>query len=205
MRTALRVALLTAAGLAAGIAAKAADESGMPWAADLGSYPAAWVLVVAVIGWAAPSVRQAAVRAAAFFAAMTLAYYGWSAEVLHFGWQPRLVLVWLLASVTAVPAVAVAAAWASRRSGALPGSLLALPAGIALGGGVLWREWLLWTGSAPPLPGQPVQAVVDAVTSLVLVLALPRSARTRVWAVLLLVPMWWLATELLGVAQPYTV
>jgi Family of unknown function (DUF6518) len=205
MRTALVLALLAAAGVAAGVVAKAADESGHAWAGDLGSYPAAWVLVVAVIGWAAPSARHAAVRAAVFFAAMTAAYYAWSAEVLHFGWQPHLLLVWLLASVTAVPAVAAAAEWASRRAGVLPGALLALPAGIALGGGVLWREWLLWTAPQPFLPAQPVQAVADAVTALVLVLALPRSARTRVWAVLLLVPMWWLAAELLGVAQPYTV
>ena len=41
------VALL---GVLAGVAAKAADESGLRWAADLGSYPAAWVLAVALLG-----------------------------------------------------------------------------------------------------------------------------------------------------------
>jgi len=50
-RAGLRL-LATFAGLGvlAGVAAKAADESGWRWAADLGSYPAAWVLAVAVIG-----------------------------------------------------------------------------------------------------------------------------------------------------------
>jgi hypothetical protein len=44
-------------GVLAGVTAKAADESGWGWAADLGSYPAAWVLAVALIGGSAPSVR----------------------------------------------------------------------------------------------------------------------------------------------------
>jgi hypothetical protein len=43
-----------ALGLVAGALAKAADESGSRWAADLGSYPAAWVLAVALLGGAAP-------------------------------------------------------------------------------------------------------------------------------------------------------
>jgi hypothetical protein len=64
------VALL---GLLAGVAAKAADESGLRWAADLGSYPAAWVLAVALLGRAAWSVPAAAARSAVFFAAMSVA------------------------------------------------------------------------------------------------------------------------------------
>ncbi len=43
-----------ALGLVAGALAKAADESGLRWAADLGSHPAAWVLVVALLGGPAP-------------------------------------------------------------------------------------------------------------------------------------------------------
>jgi len=52
--------LLVVAGVLAGIAAKAADESGRRWAADLGSYPAAWVLAVALIGRCAGTPRAAA-------------------------------------------------------------------------------------------------------------------------------------------------
>ncbi|ADB73889.1 hypothetical protein [Geodermatophilus obscurus] len=58
-----------ALGPVAGALAKAADESGLRWAADLASHPAAWVLAVALLGGAAPTVRAAATRSAAFSAA----------------------------------------------------------------------------------------------------------------------------------------
>ena len=64
--------MCASAGLLAGVAAKAGDESGWRWAADLGTYPAAWVLAVALIGWAAPSPGVAALRSGISFAAMTL-------------------------------------------------------------------------------------------------------------------------------------
>ena len=108
-RVDVRLVLAALAGLVAGIAAKAGDESGWRWAHDVGSYPAAWVVVVALIGWRAPSLREAAVRSAVFFAAMTVAYYGWAALVLHFGWDVRLLVAWLVLSATAVPATAAAA------------------------------------------------------------------------------------------------
>ena len=89
-------------------------------------------LAVALIGWSAPGPGAAALRSAAFFAAMTVGYYGWAALVLGFGWSPRLPVAWLVLSATAVPAVGVGVHWATRRSGALPGALLALAAGIPL-------------------------------------------------------------------------
>ena len=113
-------------GLVAGALAEAADESGLRWAADLGSYPAAWVLTVALVGGAAPTVRAGAARSAAFFAAMSVAYYAWAALVLGFGWN-RLLVAWLLLSVTAVPAVAAAVQWATRRPRPVSGALLAGP------------------------------------------------------------------------------
>lgn len=169
-------------GLGAGALAKAADESGLRWAADLGSYPAAWVLAVALLGRAAPTVRAAATRAAVFFAAMSLAYYGWAALVLGFGWN-RLLVAWLLLSATAVPAVAAAAQWATRRPGPRPGALLAGTAGIVLAGGAV-------LGDAGV---HPVQAVADVAVAGVLAAVLPRHGRTRLWAVVLLVPATWLA------------
>ena len=39
---------------------------------------------------------------------------------------------------------------------------------------------------------QPVQAVVDIVVTLVLVVVLPQHLRTRLWAVALTVPLVWL-------------
>ncbi len=59
------------------------------------SYPAAWVLAVALLGRAAPTVCAAAARSAAFFAAMSVAYYAWAALALGFGWN-RLLGAWLL-------------------------------------------------------------------------------------------------------------
>lgn len=169
------------AGVLAGIAAKAADESGQAWAADLGSYPAAWVLAVAALGRWAPSARAAAARACVFFAVMSLAYYAWAALVLGFGWN-RLLVAWLLLSVTVVPAVAVAAQWATRRPGPLPGALLAGAAGIVLAGGAVLAD----------AGAHPVQAVADVVAAAVLVAVLPRHGRTRLWAPALLLPATWL-------------
>jgi hypothetical protein len=184
--------VLAVAGVLAGVLAKAADESGWGWAADLGSFPAAWVLTVALLGRFAPSWRAAAVRSSVFFAAMSVAYYAWAAEVLGFGWNRRLLAAWLVLSLTAVPATALAAWWSARRSGPVPGALLAGLAAIALGGGVVRQQLGIWTGSQPYLMAQPVQAAVDIVVALVLVLALPRHLGTRVWAALLTVPLVWL-------------
>ncbi|GAA4739918.1 hypothetical protein GCM10023328_21250 [Modestobacter marinus] len=184
------LALAALAGVLAGVAAKAGDESGWGWAADLGSYPAAWVLAVALIGWAAPAPRAAALRAGVFFAAMTVAYYGWAALVLDFGWSVRLLVAWLVLSATAVPATAVAAHVATRRSGWLPGALLATAAGITLGGGAL-------TDAA----GHPVQAAADVVVVLVLVVVLARDLRTRLWAAALTLPLTAVAAALLGLLR----
>jgi hypothetical protein len=184
--------VLAVLGVLAGIAAKAADETHWDWAADLGSFPAAWVLTVALLGRFAPSWRAAALRSAVFFAAMSIAYYAWAAEVLDCGWNGRLLGEWLVVSLTAVPATALAAWWASRRAGVLPGALLAVLAAIALGGGVVRQQLGIWTGSQPYLMAQPVQAAVDIVVALVLVLVLPQHRRTRLWAVAFTVPAVWL-------------
>jgi hypothetical protein len=184
----LTAAVLT--GALAGVAAKAADESGWAWAADLGSYPAAWVLVVAVIGRFAPSALSAAVRAAAFFASMTSAYYAWAAVVLDFGWS-RLLPVWLVLSATAVAVTSAAAWWATRRPGLLPGAAVALSAGLVLAGGEFLPLWRAVTGTAAD--GEtvlhPVQGVVDAAVAGLLVVVLPRHCSVRLWGLLLLAPM----------------
>jgi hypothetical protein len=176
-----RAALLAGLGALAGVVAKVADESGPTWAADLGSYPAAWVLAVALLGRASPTARAAAVRSAVFFAAMSVAYYAWAALALGFGWN-RLLVAWLVLSGTAVPVVAVAVRAATRRSGLLPGALLAGVAGIVLGGGAVLGD----------PAAHPVQAVADVAVAGVLVL-LPRAGRTRLAALVLLAPATWLA------------
>jgi hypothetical protein len=183
-------------GVLAGVAAKAGDESGWRWAADLGTYPAAWVLAMALVGRAAPTVGAAALRAAALFAAMTAAYHAWAVWVLGFGYDPDLIVTWLVLSATAVAAVAAVSWWATRRTGPAPGALLALIAGTALAGGALRGIYLWWSGAEPVL--HPVQAGVEVVVALVIVLALPRHRATLIWAAVLVAPMWWLAGELLN-------
>ncbi|TFV68228.1 UNVERIFIED_ORG: hypothetical protein E4P37_00640 [Bacillus sp. AZ43] len=191
-----RLALLAALGLLAGVAAKVADESGRLWAADLGSDPAAWVLAVALIGWSAPTAVLAAVRAAAFFAAMTVAYYGWAAWVLDFGTDRDLVVIWLLLSATAVPAFSAVVRWSTRRPGPLAGALAALAASTALLGGTVRR---LGESEAVVLGlEKPVQALVEAVVVLVVALVLPRHHSTRIWAAVLVLPVWWLLRSVLG-------
>lgn len=175
-------------GLLTGVLAKAGDESGWRWAADLGTYPAAWVLSVALIGWWAPSLQAAAVRAGVFFAAMAVAYYAWAALVLDFGWSAGLLIAWLVLSATAVPATGAAVSWATRRSGVLPGGLLGVPAGLVLGSGAA-HEW--WRAEVQPgltLPDRPVQVIAELVTAIALVAVLPRDRRTRGWAAVLAVP-----------------
>ncbi|WP_346623855.1 DUF6518 family protein [Blastococcus montanus] len=176
-------------------AAKAGDESGWQWAGDLGTYPAAWVLVVALIGRFAPGAGAAAVRAAVFFASMTAAYYGWAVVVLGFGYDPDLILAWLFLAATAVAAFAAVGWWATRRPGPVAGALLALAAGTALADGAVRGLYLSWTGSA--VPSRPVQAAVEVVVALAVTLALPRFRSARLWALGLLLPMAWLAQELL--------
>lgn len=183
-------------GLLAGIAAKAADESGIGWAADLGSYPAAWVLAVACIGRSAATAVSAATRAAVFFGAMTVAYYTWAAVVLRFGWSPQLV-PWLLLSSTAVAGAAVSAWAGTRRPGALPGALMAMAAGIALAGGSLQRLGRVLAGDLPAIAGRPVQAAVDVLAAVLLLVVLPRHRATRLWALVLTVPLTGLAAVLL--------
>ena len=189
MRAYAGLALL---GVLAGLVAKAADESGVTWAGDLGTYPAVWVLAVALIGRAAPSWRAAALRAAVFFAAMTVAYYAYAAWVLGLGWNP-LLSVWLILSATAVACAAVAAWWGTRWAGPPAGALMAAAAGIALAGGSVQRLYLWWRGDLLDAVVRPVQAVVDVVVAVVLVLVLPRHRSTRLWGLVLVVPMAWLA------------
>jgi hypothetical protein len=186
-----------AGGALAGIVAKAADESGIAWAADLGSDPPMWVLAVALIGRSAPTLPTAAARAATFFAAMTLAYYGWAVWVLGFGYEPDLIAAWLALSATAVAAVAAVSWWATRRPGVVAGALVGLIAGTALVGGALRLLFLWWDGSAVASALQPVQVAAELVAVLVITLVLPLHRSTRLWALAFTLPMWWLAQLLI--------
>ncbi|MPR00050.1 hypothetical protein GB931_19420 [Modestobacter sp. I12A-02628] len=178
--------LLAGLGALAGAAAKAADESPWRWAADLGTLPAAWVLAVALLARGAGSARAAAVRSAVFFCAMTVAYYSWAAGVLDFGWSVQLPL-WLLLSVTAVPAFGVTVWTATRRAGALPGLLLAFAGAVTLARGAVGRLWA--QALSEQLGTRPVQLLADVLVAGFVVLVLPGHRSTRRWAVAALVPL----------------
>lgn len=171
------------AGAAAGAVAKAADESTVTWASDLGTHPAIWVLAIAIIARLAPSGSWAAGRAGAFFVAMTCAYYAWSSLILGFPLD-RWIAVWNALAVTAVPMLAFAAWWATHRRGLVPAAVLAGMAGTAMAGGAM-HQWLLWVRGELPseFPVRPVQAIAEGLVVVVIVGLLPVYGRTRVWAV----------------------
>ena len=181
-------------GAVAGMAAEAADESSWSWAAELGTQPAAWVLAVAVLARTAPSVPAAALRAAAFFAAMTVAYYAWAALVLGFP-TTWLLPAWLVLSVTAVAVTAACVRWAVVRTGPLPGLLLAGVAGVALAGGSVQRLYFAWSEEFPWQFVHPVQVGAELLTAAVVVAVLPLHRSTRLWAAALLLPAAWAAGQ----------
>ena len=192
-----RTGALAGLGLLAGVAAKAADASGVAWLADLGSYPAAWVLAVALVARSAPSTGRAAVGSAVLFAVMSVGYYGFAVGVLGFGLRVTLVLLgaWVALSVTAVPAFAAVVRESCVRRGVLPGVLLAGAASLALADRTLWQLVVRPEG----VPLHPVQGVVSAVVALVVAGVLPRHHPTRVVALALLVPAAVLATAAVDV------
>jgi hypothetical protein len=180
---------MVAAGAVCGVAAKVADGSGVRWLADLGTYPAAWMLSGAAIGRFAPTVGQGALRSAAFFVSMCLAYYGWAILVLGFPRGPQL-YSWLALSVTAAPVLGAASWWATRQGGPVGGAVMATAAATALSDGSVRQLWLGAAGQLPEgFPLRPGQAVFDVIVALTIALVLPRRPATRVWAGVLLIPM----------------
>ena len=186
----------------AGVAAKLADESGIGWLSDLGTFLAFWVLVIVAIGWTAPTARAAALRAALFFIGLSVAYYAFSTFVLEFP-GGALVQRWGVLAVTAVPITASATWWAARHRGPLPAVVLALVAAIALFDGNVLPFWYAVIGDPlpPDFPYRPVQAAVEIGTAFVAAGLLPRDWATRAMALVLVIPASWLVPELISVAM----
>jgi hypothetical protein len=174
-------------GALSGALAKAADESPYRWAADLGTYPAAWVLALALVARLSPTMPLAAVRASVFFLSMSLAYFAWSSVVLGFGVE-RYALLWLALAVSAVPVGASVSHWACNRRGALPGLVLAAVAALAVADRLAWQLWWAWVLDDAPddFPLRPFQAFFGIAVALVITAVLPRHHRTRRYAVLCL-------------------
>jgi hypothetical protein len=91
------------------------------------------------------------------------------------------------------PAFSSVTWWSTRQPGPLGGGLLALAAGTAPRHGAAPGAGPLLTGGGTAV--HLVQAVVEVVVALVVVLAFPLRRSTRVWAVVLVLPMWWLAQQ----------
>jgi hypothetical protein len=184
------VAGIIGLGTTCGVAAKVADESQVRWVGDLGTYPAAWVLALALIGWLAPTPGRAALRAGTFFVAMCLAYYAWASSMMGF---PVAYDIWLWTGLaaSAVPVLAAAVRWAGNRQGRLPGLILATVAALAVADGTVWQLWWAWGGNGAPegFPLRPFQALTNVTVALVVAGVLPRDHLTRVWAIVLLIPI----------------
>jgi hypothetical protein len=71
-------------GAVAGVSARVADESGVGWLSDLGTFDAIWVLAIVLIGRFALTPAEAALRAGLFFVALGIGYYAWTTFVHGF-------------------------------------------------------------------------------------------------------------------------
>ncbi len=191
------VAVWALGGAAAGLTAKLADESSVRWAADLGTYPALWVLVLVVVGWRSRTPGRAAVQSAAFFLAMTVTYYLYARLALGFAGGGH-EGVWALAAVTVAPLAAAAAAWALRSARPpAAGAVLALLAALALAGGAVDQYLLAARGLLPPeVPLHPVQAVAELGVVVLAVFVAPRDWARRGWAAAMLLPAAWVVARI---------
>ena len=194
--------LITAGGALSGAAAKAADESAITGLADLGTSPAVWVLALALIARFTVTRADAAICAAAFFAAMCVGYYAWASMVLSYPGSGPLLVGWVAIALTVVPVGAALIRWSCDRSGVLPAAVLAGAGGIALGDQRVIQLWYAAIGELPSdFPLRPVQALIAITTALVITLGLPRRGATRVWAAALLLPMTLVAMTALDAAR----
>ena len=173
-----------------GIAAKEADESQFRWAANLGNYPAAWVLILALIGRLSQGFVQAALRSSVFFVSMCLAYYAWARYVMEFP-VDRDFYLWTALAVSAVPVIATIVRWASFRQGVFAGLTLASVGALAVADGLAWQLWWAWVLNEAPddFPLQPFQGLLSIAVALVVAGGLPRHTSTRRYALVLLLPV----------------
>ena len=192
----------TAGGILSGVAAKIADESSITGMADLGTSPTVWVLALALIARFAPTLVEAAIRAAAFFAAMCIGYYAWTALVLGYPGSDPLLVGWLAIALTIIPVGAALIRWACSRSGVVAAAVLTATGGIALSDERVVQLWYASMGELPAdFPLRPIQGLIGIAAALVITLWLPRHHRTRAWGVALLLPMTFLAMAALDAAR----
>lgn len=198
----MRILGFVVLGLGSGVAATGHGVA-IGWVQDLVNYPGLYLFALAVIAVSAPTAAEAGLRSATFFTALCLAYYGWMTFALGFAGVGRYFYAWTALAVTAVPVIAVTVSWASRRRGILPGLVMGLAAAIPLADGPLRQLWLGYGRNVLPAGFQlhPVQAALDVVMAVVIAGVMPRDRHTRLYALLLAVPMCWVATSVIGAAR----
>lgn len=190
--------LILATGLVAGVLAKVADESGVGWLSDLGTFFAFWVLVLVLIAWRADSVLSAALRGVLFFLGLTVGYYAFSVLILGFP-GGQLARRWATLAITAVPLLAAGVRWASRESGWVAAGVVAVVAALAMFDGhtvALMRD-LTGSGMPPGMVRRPVQAFVEVGTAVLAIALVARDWRTRALAITLLFPAIWVMPEIM--------
>lgn len=182
------ILLCAAIGLGWGVLARVLTGSPVTALHDLVAYAAVWIAGIATIGRTSPSVKVAAWSGASACLAATIGYYGWSTVVLSRPPGPA-ALGWAAVAVTVCPALAALVSWSLAAGGVLGGVVLAVLAGSILVDGTVQQLVLRATGQLPAtLTPHPAQAVLDCVLVLTIVLALPRTGRTRFAAVVAAVP-----------------
>lgn len=118
---------------------------------------------------------------------MTAAYYAWSTWVLNFPAAAE-TRFWVLASLGIAAPLAVVVQICTRGHGLFSALPIALIGAIAATDGAPHAVWLQVRGLMPPdAPSRLPQAAVDMISALAIVM-LMRNTRTRLLALLLLVP-----------------
>lgn len=182
------VLLCVAIGLGSGVLARVLTTSRVPALHDLVAYSAIWIAGIAVIGRTARSAQMAAWSGAATYLSAVVGYYGWSTAVLDRPFDAA-ALGWGAVAATVCPALAALVAWTLAARGVVGGIVLAVLAGAILVDGTVQQLLLRATGQLPATFAlHPGQAVVDTCLVLVVLLALPRSGRTRFAALVVAVP-----------------
>ena len=169
------VPVMIGAGFLAGFLAKLADKWD-PMSADLASHLGLWVVLIAVIARLSPTRTSAAIWCAAFFVAMTIAYYG-TAAFLFGNTAKVFATFWLVASLTATPLVA-AVVQGTKMPGWRGALAIALPAGLLVAEAL---RLLVRVGLA-----EWVQIAFDLVAASAIVAVWARGATARLQVVALL-------------------
>ncbi|OJX66429.1 MAG: hypothetical protein BGO94_06045 [Micrococcales bacterium 72-143] len=182
--------MYVAGGAVAGVLAKLADGP-VTWLGDLATYLAVWVLGVTLIGAFAPSAPRAAARASAAFVSVCVGYYGFAVVVLGYP-VGRESVVWVLLSLTLVPAIASLVRIARTADRWWSSIVIATVAAMCVADDAIARVVIALTEDVPEAfmySVRPIQAIINVVSAVVVVLVAPRSWRVRWWALLAAVPL----------------